>query len=156
MAQGENATRILRKQPIMRKVILATLPCIAGSVYFFGWQALMAVIVCCICCICAFLTELLFCRKRNEPVSEAVFVTAILFALVMPPNVPWHVLIIGIVFAIVFAKEVFGGFGRNIFNPAIAGRCFVYICFPVSMAGIRQRLATSRIPQGLQGPGSRL
>jgi Na+-transporting NADH:ubiquinone oxidoreductase subunit B len=51
----------------------------------------------------------------------------------MPPTVPWHVLIIGVVFAIVFVKEVFGGFGRNVFNPAVAGRCFVYICFPAAM-----------------------
>ncbi|MHC4095775.1 MAG: RnfABCDGE type electron transport complex subunit D [Planctomycetota bacterium] len=51
----------------------------------------------------------------------------------MPPTVPWHVLTIGVVFSVMFAKEVFGGFGRNIFNPAMAGRCFVYICFPVAL-----------------------
>jgi Na+-transporting NADH:ubiquinone oxidoreductase subunit B len=51
----------------------------------------------------------------------------------MPPTVPLHVLTIGIVFAVMFTKEVFGGFGRNIFNPALAGRCFVYICFPVAL-----------------------
>jgi Na+-transporting NADH:ubiquinone oxidoreductase subunit B len=51
----------------------------------------------------------------------------------MPPTVPLHVLTIGVVFAVAFAKEVFGGFGRNIFNPAMAGRCFVYICFPVAL-----------------------
>jgi Na+-transporting NADH:ubiquinone oxidoreductase subunit B len=51
----------------------------------------------------------------------------------MPPTVPWHVLTIGVVFAVMFSKEVFGGFGRNIFNPAMAGRCFVYVCFPVAL-----------------------
>ena len=90
------------------------------------------------------MAEYLFCRRRKEPVSEAVFVTAILYALTMPPTVPWHVLVIGVVFAIVFAKEVFGGFGRNIFNPAISGRCFVYICFPVAM--------TSTWAPAAQGP----
>jgi Na+-transporting NADH:ubiquinone oxidoreductase subunit B len=51
----------------------------------------------------------------------------------MPPTVPLHVLTIGAAFAVAFAKEVFGGFGRNIFNPAMAGRCFVYICFPIAV-----------------------
>src|SRR4030042_5378439 len=50
----------------------------------------------------------------------------------MPPAVPWHVLTIGVVFAVAITKEIFGGFGRNFFNPAMAGRCFVYICFPVA------------------------
>jgi len=51
----------------------------------------------------------------------------------MPPGVGWHVLLIGMAVAVVFSKEVFGGFGRNIFNPAMAGRCFVYICFPIAL-----------------------
>lgn len=123
-------TPLLKKQLIMRRVVLATVPCIAGSVYFFGWRCLALVAV---SCLAGFLTEYLFCRQRGEPVSEAVFVTAVLYALVMPPTVPWHVLVIGIVFAVALSKEVFGGFGRNIFNPALSGRCFVYICFPTAM-----------------------
>lgn len=123
---------LLRKQAPMRRVLLALLPCVAGSVYFFGWRSLAMIAV---SCIIAFLVEYVFCKKRGEPVSEAAFVTAVLFALVMPPIVGWHVLIIGIIFAILFSKEVFGGFGRNIFNPALAGRCFVYICFPYALTG---------------------
>ena len=88
------------------------------------------------CCGWGFFLEWLFCRHRKEPVSEAVFVTAVLFALVMPPSVGWHVLAVGMAVAIVFSKEVFGGFGRNIFNPALAGRCFVYVCFPVALTGV--------------------
>lgn len=124
------AGKLIRKQPPMQRVILATLPCIAGGAYFFGWRSLAMVAV---SCAAAFLAEYAFCRRRKEPVSEAVFVTAILYALILPPTVPWHVLVIGVVFAIVFAKEVFGGFGRNVFNPAVAGRAFVYVCFPVAM-----------------------
>ncbi|TFH15783.1 MAG: RnfABCDGE type electron transport complex subunit D [Lentisphaerales bacterium] len=121
---------LLRRQPPMRRVLLATLPCVAGSVYYFGWRSLAVILV---SCLAAFLAEFVFCRRRKEPVSEAVFVTGILYGLVMPPAVPWHVLIVGIVFAIVFVKEAFGGFGRNVFNPAVAGRCFVYVCFPAAM-----------------------
>lgn len=123
-------TRILRKQPPMRRVVIATLPCIAGSVFFFGWRSLAVVLV---SCLAAFLAEYAFCRRRNEPVSEAVFVTGVLFALVMPPTVPWHVVVVGVVFAVVFSKEAFGGFGRNTFNPALSGRCFVYVCFPKAL-----------------------
>jgi Na+-transporting NADH:ubiquinone oxidoreductase subunit B len=83
--------------------------------------------------IVGFIVEFIFSRRRGEPVSEAVFVTSTIFALIMPPTVPLHVLTIGVAFAVAFAKEVFGGFGRNIFNPAMAGRCFVYICFPVAL-----------------------
>ena len=126
----QKAKPLLRKQPIMRRVVIGSIPCIAGAVYFFGWRSLAVVAV---SCLFGFLIEYLFCRKRGEPVSEAVFVSAIIYALVLPPTVPWHVVIVGIVFAIAFAKEVFGGFGRNVFNPAMAGRCFVYICFPVSL-----------------------
>ena len=88
------------------------------------------------CCVAGYFFEWLFCRLRKEPVSEAVFVTAVLFALVMPPGAGWHVLTVGMAVAVIFSKEVFGGFGRNIFNPALAGRCFVYVCFPVALTGI--------------------
>jgi Na+-transporting NADH:ubiquinone oxidoreductase subunit B len=133
MATAQAKQTVFRKQPAMRKVVLAALPCVAGAVYYFGWRSLVMVLF---CCGWGFLLEWLFCRSRREPVSEAVFVTAILFALIMPPAVGWHVLAVGMAFAIIFTKEAFGGFGRNIFNPAMAGRCFVYICFPVALTGI--------------------
>lgn len=131
MAQKKQTT--LRKQPAMRKVLLALVPCLCGSVYYFGWRSLAMVVF---CCVWGFFLEWLFCRHRKEPVSEAVFVTAALFALVMPPSVGWHVLAVGMAVAVIFSKEVFGGFGRNIFNPALAGRCFVYVCFPIALTGV--------------------
>ncbi len=125
--------KLLRKQPINRKVVFALLPCVFGAVYYFGWRSLAVIAF---ATVVGFVTEYIFCKTRSEPVSEAVFVTTFLFALIMPPAVPWHVVFIGVVFAIMFGKEVFGGFGRNIFNPAMAGRCFVYVCFPVAMTGM--------------------
>lgn len=114
-------------------MLLALTPCVAGAVYFFGWRSLALVLVSCAVC---FLCEYIMSRTWREPVSEAAFVTGVLLALVMPPTVPWHVMIIAAVFAIVMTKMVFGGFGRNIFNPAIAGRCFVYVCFPVALTAV--------------------
>ena len=130
MSKATKHRKILSKQPINRRVVFALLPCVAGSVYFFGWRCLFMTIW---VALIAFVVEFIFTRHRREPVSEAVFVTSTIFALIMPPTVPLHVVTIGVVFAIMFAKEVFGGFGRNIFNPAMAGRCFVYICFPIAL-----------------------
>ena len=132
MAQTVKKTTVLRKQPAMRRVIIGLTPCVAGAVYYFGWRSLAAIVF---CCALGFFYEWLFCRWRKDPVSEAVFVTAVLFALVMPPGVGWHVMAVGMGFAILFSKEMFGGFAKNIFNPAVAGRCFVYICFPIAMTG---------------------
>ena len=122
--------RILMKQPLMRRMIFALMPCTLAAIYFFGWRSLLIVLV---SCAVGFSTEYLFTHRRGEPATEAVFVSSIIYALILPPTVPWHVLVIGIVFAIMFGKMVFGGFGCNIFNPAMAGRAFVYICFPVAL-----------------------
>ncbi len=130
MKQDKTARKILQKQVIIRKVLLALLPCVAGSIYFFGWRSLAVIIW---AGIVGFITEFIFARKRNKPVTEAVFVTTTIFALILPPTIGFHIVAIGTIFAVMFSKEVFGGFGKNIFNPAIAGRCFVYICFPLAM-----------------------
>ncbi|MBN2212337.1 MAG: RnfABCDGE type electron transport complex subunit D [Sedimentisphaerales bacterium] len=130
MAEGKKPVKLIQKQPIMRRVMFALGPCVAGGVYFFGWRSLAMVMV---SCGVGFLAEWLFCRSRKEPVSEAVFVTAMIYALILPPTVPWHVLVIGILFAVVVTKMVFGGWAKNIFNPAIAGRAFVYVCFPIAL-----------------------
>ncbi len=132
MAESSKPKTLLRKQLAMRRVLLALLPCVIGAVYFFGWRCLFLILW---AAAVGFVVELIFTRRRGEPVSEAVFVTTTLLALVMPPTVPLHVLTVGTVFAVMFTKEIFGGFGRNIFNPALAGRCFVYVCFPVALTG---------------------
>ncbi|MHC4480217.1 MAG: RnfABCDGE type electron transport complex subunit D [Planctomycetota bacterium] len=119
----------LYQKPMLR-VVVATVPAILASVYFFGWRSLSVILL---SVVVGSFCEWLFCRKRGEPVSSAVLVTAVLFALIMPPRVPYLVVTVGMVVGIVFGKEVFGGFGRNVFNPALVGRCFVYICFPVAM-----------------------
>ena len=130
MDKEKPKSKILLKQVMMRKVLLALTPCIAGGIYFFGWRSLLIVLW---AALVGFITEYIFTRKRDKPVSEAVFVTTTIFALIMPPTVGLHIVTIGVVFAVMFTKEIFGGFGHNIFNPALAGRCFVYICFPVAM-----------------------
>ena len=132
MAEVVKKNKLLQHQKPMDKVLLSLIPCIAGAAYFFGWYCLFIIML---ANVTGFITEYIFARRLNKPVSEAVFVTGTLFSLVMPPTVPWYVVVIGMIFAVMFGKMVFGGFGKNIFNPAIVGRAFVYICFPVAITG---------------------
>lgn len=118
------------KQPMMRKVLYALIPLILASVYFFGWRSLLVIAVSCAAGVFA---EWLFKRSGKKPVTEAVFVSAVLYSLTLPPAVPLWIAALGIIFGIIFGKEVFGGFGRNVFNPALVGRAFVYVCFPAAM-----------------------
>ena len=121
----------------MRNIIISLLPIMIISIYFFGYRGLLVLLS---VNIAGFLTEYLFCKYYfKTPVSSAVFVTNILFALSLPPTLPIWMAIIGIVFGITFGKMVFGGFGRNIFNPALVGRAFIYVSFAVKMNGIWNR-----------------
>ncbi|HAL45581.1 MAG TPA: NADH:ubiquinone oxidoreductase, Na translocating, B subunit [Phycisphaerales bacterium] len=133
MAQQRKTSKVLLKQAIMHRVLIALMPCIAGSIYFYGWRSLAMLIV---AAGVGYLAEYIFTRTRNEPVTESVFVTSTIYTLIMPPTVGWHVFIIGMFFAVMFTKEIFGGFGKNFFNPAMAGRCFVYVCFPIAMTAV--------------------
>ncbi len=115
------------KQPIMRRVVYSLIPIYLFSLYRYGWRviALSAVVF-----TLGILTEYVMEKSRGKKVSEAVLVTCMLFVLIVPPAIPLWIAAIGIVFGVFFGKEVYGGFGRNIFNPAISGRIFVWISFP--------------------------
>jgi len=119
--------RLMLKQAIMSRVLYALAPVAIGAVYFFGWRVLAVLAVCNAVGLAA---EYIMARQRNAPVSQACLVTCCLYGLSLPPTVPLWIAAVGAVVAIVFAKEVFGGFGRNFANPAITGRAFIYICFP--------------------------
>ena len=122
--------RIL-KQQMMNRVLYSLIPVIIFAVYLFGWRVFASVVV---ANIAAYLTEYLFVmKKQSGKVSMAVFVTGTLIALSLPPTIPLWISAVGAIVSIAFGKMVFGGFGMNIFNPAILGRTFVYISFPNQM-----------------------
>jgi Na+-transporting NADH:ubiquinone oxidoreductase subunit B len=79
--------------------------------------------------------EVLFSVVRKHDVNEGFFVSSILFALTLPPNIPLWQVAIGISFGVVIGKEVFGGTGKNFLNPALTGRAFLYFAYPASMSG---------------------
>ncbi|MDD3050851.1 MAG: RnfABCDGE type electron transport complex subunit D [Candidatus Cloacimonetes bacterium] len=122
---------LILKQAMMNKVLYSLIPIALFSVFLFGWRVLAIITI---TNFVAFITEWLFIRqKKNGKVSMAVFVTGSLLALSLPPTIPFWIAAIGAIFAVTFGKMVFGGFGMNIFNPAILGRTFVYISFPQAM-----------------------
>ena len=81
------------------------------------------------------LWEVLFAAVRNHEINEGFFVTSILFALTLPPDVPLWQVAVGISFGVVIGKEIFGGTGKNFLNPALTGRAFLFFAFPADMSG---------------------
>ncbi len=79
--------------------------------------------------------ECLFNLIRGHEFSEAFLVTSLLFALILPPSIPLWQVAIGISFGVIFAKEVFGGVGRNFMNPALAARAFIFFAYPAQISG---------------------
>lgn len=132
-------------QKPMINTTLALVPATLWGVYSFGWRV---VAILAISLVLGILTEGLFTWRQGKPVTSAVFVTATLFALILPPTLPLWMVGLGVVFAVVFGKMVFGGFGNNAFNPAMVGRAFLYITFPVHMTN-RWSFADDVFPRGL-------
>ncbi len=95
--------------------------------------------------------EGLFCVIRKEEVSEGYLVSGMLIALIVPPSTPLWQLAIGVAFAVVLGKEVFGGTGMNIFNPAMLVRAFLFFAFPAQMSGDAVWVAGNTSPSGVPG-----
>ena len=118
---------------IMRDVILALTPALIGSVFFFGFRALTVTMVSMLAC---YLFEKLWCKlmKQNDKTYDlSAQVTGMLLAFVCPPTIAYWQIVLGALFAIILVKMLFGGIGRNIVNPALAGRAFMF-SWPVAMS----------------------
>lgn len=79
--------------------------------------------------------ETLFAIIRRHEINEGFLVTSLLFPLILPPTMPWWQIAIGISFGVVIGKEIFGGVGMNIFNPALVGRAFLFFAYPGQISG---------------------
>lgn len=124
-----------RTQQMMLQVILATLPGLVALTLFFGWGTFINLLL---CSLFAVASEALILKLRKKPVGFylldlSALVTAVLFALAVPGTLPWWASLIGILFAIVVVKHLFGGLGANPFNPAMAAYALLLVSFPVQM-----------------------
>ncbi len=81
------------------------------------------------------LWEVIFSTVRKHEINEGFLVTGLLFPLILPPTIPLWQVAIGISFGVVFGKEVFGGTGKNVFNPALMGRVFLFFAYPAQISG---------------------
>ena len=119
---------------IMYTVIVLLLPMCGAGVYFFGWDALIRMVL---GVAVAMGTEFVFLKLRKKDTSAVLdgsaIITGILLVLTLPPTLPLFEVALGSVVAIGIGKQVFGGLGYNIFNPALVGRAFLQASFPVEM-----------------------
>ena len=120
---------------LMRRVLYALIPAACCHVWYFGPGLLVNFLVCALAGLAA---EALVLRLRHRPAGAALgdgsaLVTAALLAFTIPPLVPWWVPASGAAMAIVVAKQLYGGLGRNLFNPAMVGYAFLLLSFPVEM-----------------------
>ena len=118
---------------IMLDVCIALVPAVVFAVYWFGAQVLIPILLSMASAIGAEALMQKLLKRRITVDDGSAAVTGLLLALTLPPSVPWYVPIVGAVFAIVIAKQVFGGLGDNFVNPALAGRAFLLASFPVAM-----------------------
>lgn len=118
---------------IMWTVSISLLPAAVMGVYFFGPRALFALAL---SIVSALVSEYLFQKALNRKVTVAdgsAFLTGLLIGMNLPASVPFYIPIIGSVVAVVITKQLFGGLGFNVFNPALIGRAFLLISFPKLM-----------------------
>ena len=113
-------------QTIMRDVLIALVPALIGSVYFFGLRALLVTLLSAAACVFFEWGYSKLTKTDCKIYDLSAAVTGVLLAFVCPVTIPYWCILIGDFFAIVVVKAVFGGIGRNIVNPALAGRAFMF------------------------------
>lgn len=120
----------LNTASLMRQVIYALLPATAAALYFFHWAAFFVILN---CVVTSVITEEIVLRIRRKPSAirdGSSILSGLLLALVLPPAIKWYAATLGAVFAILVGKQLFGGLGFNIFNPALIGRAFLMAAYP--------------------------
>ncbi|MDM7322761.1 MAG: RnfABCDGE type electron transport complex subunit D, partial [Gammaproteobacteria bacterium] len=120
---------------LMRQVLLALVPGTLAAIWFFGWGVLINILLAVAAGLAAEALMLALRRRPLRPflLDGSVIVTAWLLAVCLPPLAPWWLPVVGIVFAVVVAKHLYGGLGYNLFNPAMVGYVILLISFPREM-----------------------
>ncbi|MBQ3234358.1 MAG: RnfABCDGE type electron transport complex subunit D [Alistipes sp.] len=132
---------------IMGDVVLALLPALLVSVYVLGWRVLFVTAVSVVACVAFEYLIARFLLKRRATIGDlSAVVTGLLLAFNLPTGIPWWIVVIGALVAIGIGKMTFGGLGCNPFNPALTGRIFLLIAYPVQMTDW-----TTGVPDALTG-----
>ena len=119
---------------IMRDVVIALLPALVVSALLFGWSVLGVTALSVVCCVVfEYLIQRFMLRGAPTVGNLSAVVTGVLLAFNLPASIPWWIVVIGAFVAIAIGKMTFGGLGKNPFNPALVGRVFLLIAYPVQM-----------------------
>ncbi len=155
LVSGPHAHGAVSVSRTMVLVMLALLPATLFGVYLYGWPALNLLLITVLSALVAEGTSLRLAGKPVRPylLDGSAALTGWLLAMTLPPWAPWWIGAAGSFFAIVVGKQVFGGLGQNLFNPAMVARVALLIAFPVEMTTFitPQPLFSSNAPGFLQG-----
>lgn len=125
---GESTSRL------MYNVVLALIPALAVTLFYFGIGALIVTSISIVSCmVFEFLIQKYLMKAKPSLTDGSALVTGLILAFNLPSNLPWWIVVIGALVAIGVGKMSFGGLGSNPFNPALVGRVFLLISFPVQM-----------------------
>ena len=151
--KGSHIRDAIDMKRIMATVILALVPALLFGIYNAGYQhylsqgidatfwqmvgfgAMKVIPIVVVSYVVGLGLEFVFAQVRGHEVNEGFLVTGMLIPLVMPPDVPLWMLALSVAFAVIFGKEVFGGTGMNILNPALTARAFLFFAYPQYMSG---------------------
>ena len=132
---GPHTLAVRRVDDIMRKVILALLPALGWGIFVFGWPAFYLTVA----TVASALVFETLCLKMKGVAAKpylydgSALLTALLVTMTLPPWAPWWIGVVGSAIAIVLGKQVYGGLGQNLFNPAMLARVALLISFPIEM-----------------------
>ena len=120
---------------MMRQVIYALALGVVAAYTFFGWGVIVQIVL---AIVAAIAVESAFLSIRNRPIKPSISdgsaaLSAILLAISIPSIAPWWIVVVGVAFAIIFGKQLYGGLGNNPFNPAMLGYAFLLISYPLQM-----------------------
>ena len=134
VSPSPHARRGITTSSVMKDVLIALLPATVWGIYVFGLRAALVVLTCVVSCVLfEALTQIVL--KRTVTVADcSAAVTGLLLGLNLSPAVPFYVPIVGAAFAIIVVKQLFGGIGKNIMNPALAARVFLMMAWAGEMS----------------------
>ena len=151
---------------IMRDVVIALMPALVVSTVVFGLDVLRVTALSVVSCVVIeYLIQKFMVRGATTVGNWSAVVTGVLLAFNLPASIPWWIVVMGAFVAIAVAKMTFGGLGKNPFNPALVGRVFLLIAYPVQMTTwplpvsgsfdvLSGATPLAAVKQGLAGPGA--